>query len=155
MTSSKGKAEHRYKLRFMPEALEEWHSLDGSVQAILKKLLAKRLYDPHVPGGELHGPLAGRYKLKLRQQGGRLVYSVKHDYLFVTVVAVDKRDDGVVYTPPLRAFQRRPHSSPRCSETNSRGSSDAGHLGNKITKCPGSMSFLLMTNCCCVRSASG
>lgn len=35
----------------MPEALEEWRKLDGSVQANLKKLLAKRLDNPHVPGG--------------------------------------------------------------------------------------------------------
>ena len=49
------------------------------------------------PGGELHGPLAGCYKIKLRQQGVRLVYSVEDDHLLVTVVAVDKREDGVVY----------------------------------------------------------
>jgi mRNA interferase RelE/StbE len=97
LTNSEGKLKHKYKLRFMPEALEEWRKLDGSVQANLKKLLAKRLDNPHVPGGELHGPLAGCYKIKLRQQGVRLVYSVEDDHLLVTVVAVDKREDGVVY----------------------------------------------------------
>lgn len=81
----------------MPEALEEWRGLDGSVQAPLKKLLAKRLDAPHVPGGELHGPLAGCYKIKLRKQGVRLVYFVEDDHLLVTVVAVDKREDGVAY----------------------------------------------------------
>lgn len=81
----------------MPEALEEWRNLDGSVQSPLKKLLAKRLDDPHVPGGELHGALAGCYKVKLRQQGVRLVYSVEDGHLMVTVIAVDKREDGVVY----------------------------------------------------------
>lgn len=98
MTTSRGsKAKYKYKLRFMPEALDEWRRLDGSVKANLKKLLAKRLDNPHVPGGELHGPLAGCYKIKLRQQGVRLVYSVEDDYLLVTVLAVDKREDGVVY----------------------------------------------------------
>ena len=101
MTSSEGQAKHKvkykYKLRFMPEALDEWRQLDGSVKAPLKKLLAKRLDHPHVPGGELHGPLAGCYKIKLRQQGVRLVYSVEDDHLLVTVIAVDKREDGVVY----------------------------------------------------------
>ena len=48
-------------------------------------------------GGELHGPLAGCYKIKLRLQGVRLVYSVEDDHLLVTVVAVDKCEDGVVY----------------------------------------------------------
>ena len=77
MTSSEGKAKHKYKLRFMPEALEEWRSLNNSVQANLKKLLAKRLDNPRVPAGELHGPLSGCCKIKLRQQSVRLVYSVK------------------------------------------------------------------------------
>lgn len=86
----------------MPEALEEWKLLDGSVKTHLKKLLAKRLDQPHVPGGELHGPLAGCYKIKLRQQGVRLVYSVEDDHLLVTVVAVDKREDGVVYESALK-----------------------------------------------------
>jgi len=81
----------------MPEALEEWHRLDGSVKAPLKKLLAKRLVNPRVPGGELHGPLAGCYKIKLRQQGVRLIYAVEDDHLLVTVVAVDKRENGVAY----------------------------------------------------------
>ncbi len=95
MTTSKGKTKH--KLRFMPEALEEWRNLDGSVQANLKKLLAKRLDNPRVPGGELHGPLTGCYTIRLRQQGVRLVYSLEDDHLLVTVIAVDKREDGVAY----------------------------------------------------------
>ncbi|XAH23771.1 type II toxin-antitoxin system RelE/ParE family toxin [Xylophilus sp. GW821-FHT01B05] len=103
MASSKGKTkqQHKYKLRFMPEALDEWRKLDGSVQANLKKLLAKRLDNPHVPGRQLHGALAGCYKIKPRQQGVRLVYSVEDDHLLVTVIAVDKREDGVVYESAL------------------------------------------------------
>lgn len=103
MTTSDAKAKptYKYKLRFMPEALDEWRKLDGSVQGNLKKLLAKRLDNPHVPGGQLHGPLAGCYKIKLRQQGVRLVYFVEDDHLLVTVVAVDKRENEVVYESAL------------------------------------------------------
>ena len=110
----------------MPEALAEWRKLDGSVQVILKKLLAKRLDNPHVPGGELHGPLAGCYKIKLRQQGVRLVYSVEDDHLLVTVVAVDRREDGVVYQSALArlavatsalsmALRDKPKKEPACN----------------------------------------
>ncbi len=81
----------------MPQALEEWHRLDGSVRGNLKKLLAKRLDNPHVPGGALHGQLAGCYKIKLRQQGVRLVYFVEDDRLLVMVIAVDKREDSAAY----------------------------------------------------------
>lgn len=63
----------QYRLFFLPQALQEWQALDGSVKTILKKLLAKRLDNPHVPGGALHGDLAGCYKIKLNQQGIRLV----------------------------------------------------------------------------------
>lgn len=102
MTTSEGaRSKHKYKLRFMPEALEEWRSLDGSVKTVLKKLLEKRLDSPHVPGGELGGPLAGCYKIKLRKQGVRLIYAVEDDHLLVTVIAVDRREHGAVYTSAL------------------------------------------------------
>ena len=32
-----------YRLKFLPEAREEWNALDGSVKAVLRKLLKKRL----------------------------------------------------------------------------------------------------------------
>lgn len=88
----------------MPEALDEWRSLDGSVKANLKKLLEKRLDNPHVPGAELTGALAGCYKIKLRKQGVRLVYSVEDDHLLVVVLAVDKREDAVVYKSAVSRF---------------------------------------------------
>lgn len=32
----------RFRLKFLPAALEEWQALDGSVKTLFKKLLAKR-----------------------------------------------------------------------------------------------------------------
>ena len=88
---------HKYRLQFVPSAWAEWQALDGSVKETLRKLLKKRLDNPHVPGGELHGALAGHYKIKLRKQGYRLVYGVQDDILMVMVMAVDKREDSAVY----------------------------------------------------------
>ena len=93
----KSSAKHKYRLQFVPSAWDEWQALDGSVKEPLRKLLKKRLDNPHVPGGELHGALAGHYKIKLRKQGYRLVYGVKDDVLIVMVMAVDKREDSAVY----------------------------------------------------------
>lgn len=76
-------------------------ALDGSVKEVLKKLLAKRLDQPHVPGGALHGELSGHYKIKLNKQGIRLVYAVEDDKLIVMVMAVDKREDSIVYKSAL------------------------------------------------------
>lgn len=86
-----------YRLKFVPQALAEWNALDGSVKTVLRKLLKKRLAQPHVPGAELHADLAGCYKIKLRKQGYRLVYQVEDDVLVVLVLAVDKREDMAAY----------------------------------------------------------
>ena len=88
---------YKYRLFFLPQALTEWKALDGSVKENLKKLLAKRLENPHVPGGALHGELSGCYKIKLNKQGIRLVYAVEDDKLIVMVMSVDKREDSIVY----------------------------------------------------------
>ena len=88
---------HKYRLQFVPSAWAEWQALDGSVKEMLRKLLRKRLDNPHVPGSQLHGALAGYYKIKLRKQGYRLVYGVQDDVLIVMVMAVDKREDSAVY----------------------------------------------------------
>ena len=92
---------HKYRLQFVQSAWAEWQALDGSVKEPLRKLLKKRLDNPHVPGGELHGTLAGHYKIKLRKQGYRLVYGVQDDVLIVMVMAVDKREDNAVYQSAL------------------------------------------------------
>ena len=96
MTSS-DPATARYRLKFLPEALDEWNALDGSVKAVLKKLLKKRLEQPRLPGAELHGALGNCYKIKLLKQGYRLVYLVEDDVLIVLVLAVAKREDMAVY----------------------------------------------------------
>lgn len=88
---------HKYRLMFLPEALAEYRALDGSIRANLKTLLSKRLDEPHVPGGALHGDLVGCYKIKLLKQGIRLIYQVENGRLVVLVLAVDKREDSMAY----------------------------------------------------------
>lgn len=97
MTRSKAAARYKYRLLFLPSALKEWQGLEGSVKEPMRKLLRKRLNNPHVPGGALRGALAGYYKIKLKKHGFRLVYGVEDDALVVVVMAVDKREDSVVY----------------------------------------------------------
>ena len=87
----------KYRLKFVPEALAEWNALDGSIKEVLRKALKKRLEQPRTPGAQLHGDLRDCYKIKLRKQGYRLVYSVEDDALIVLVLAVDKREDMAAY----------------------------------------------------------
>lgn len=101
-TPSPGKS---YRLEFLESALREWSALDGSVKVLFKKLLARRLESPHVPGSELHGTLAGCYKIKLRAQGYRLVYQVRDEALVVLVIAIDRRDKDRVYQAALKRIE--------------------------------------------------
>jgi mRNA interferase RelE/StbE len=87
----------KYRLKFLPAALDEWKALDGSVKSVLKKHLEKRLDQPRVPGSELRGDLRNCYKIKLLKQGYRLVYLVEDEVLVVLVLAVAKREDMAVY----------------------------------------------------------
>jgi mRNA interferase RelE/StbE len=52
-----------YRLKFVPDALKEWQTLDDSIKDPLRKALKKRLEQPHVPGAELYGDLRGCYKI--------------------------------------------------------------------------------------------
>lgn len=86
-----------YKLRFHELAWVEWQRLDGSVKAPLKKKLLERLQEPRIASAALNG-MSDCYKIKLLQQGYRLVYRVEESLVFVTVIAVGKRDKNAVYT---------------------------------------------------------
>jgi len=91
----------KYKLKFLPEALKEWHQLDGSIKLIFRKAIKKRLNQPKVPGSELHGDLKGCYKIKLLKHGYRLVYTIEDNELVVLVLAVDKRENSIAYQSAL------------------------------------------------------
>ena len=97
MIPSDSIATQAYRLKFIPDALEEWQKLDGSIKELFRKALKKRLLQPHQPGSRLHGDLNFCYKIKLKKQGYRLVYTVEDDQLVVLVLAIDKREDLAAY----------------------------------------------------------
>ncbi|MDN5781742.1 MAG: type II toxin-antitoxin system RelE/ParE family toxin [Luteimonas sp.] len=92
----------RYSLEFVESALKEWRKLPPGIRDQLKSKLRERLDNPHVPAARLHG-LPNCYKIKLRTVGYRLVYQVDDKVVIVTVVAVGKRNKGLVY----RAAEKR------------------------------------------------
>lgn len=85
------------ELYFLPEALVEWNDLDGSIKALFKSGLKKRLVTPRVPGSALRPPLIDCYKIKLRGVGYRLVYLVRDDETppDIVVLALGRRDGGI------------------------------------------------------------
>ena len=88
---------HVYRLKFVPDAFDEWNKLDGSIKELFRKAIKKRLVQPHQPGSRLHGDLHFCYKIKLKKQGYRLVYTVEDEQLIVLVLAIDKREDLAAY----------------------------------------------------------
>ncbi len=86
-----------YKIKFLPSALKEWNKLASSIQKQFKKKLRERVEVPHNPASRLRG-FANIYKIKFRSAGYRLVYEVDDDEGAIYVIAVGKRERGLVYT---------------------------------------------------------
>jgi len=86
-----------YKLKFLPSALKEWKKLSPPIQKQFKNKLHERISNPRVPASQLRG-MKDAYKIKLRSAGYRLVYEVDDTQIVVIVIAVGKRERGLVYT---------------------------------------------------------
>jgi mRNA interferase RelE/StbE len=95
-----------YKLEFKKSALKEWEKLGHTVKEQFKKKLKERLENPHILAAALSGG-QNIYKIKLRQQGYRLVYSVADEVVTVTVIAVGKRDRNEIYEIALSRLSDR------------------------------------------------
>ncbi len=85
-----------YELVFKKEAKKEWDKLDSGIKESFKKVLRKRLENPHVDSSKLRG-MKDCYKIKLLRVGYRLVYQVRNNELVVVVIAVGKRDKNLIY----------------------------------------------------------
>jgi mRNA interferase RelE/StbE len=85
-----------YKIKFLPSALKEWKKLAPSIQSQFKKKLKERLLNPRNPASQLRG-LKDVYKIKLRSVGYRLVYEINDDEVVIYVIAVGKRERGLIY----------------------------------------------------------
>ena len=85
-----------YELAFVESALKEWRKLAPQIREQFKDKLRERLEHPHVVSARLHS-LPDCYKIKLRAVGYRLVYQVDDKVVLVTVIAVGKREKGLVY----------------------------------------------------------
>ncbi|MDQ6982470.1 MAG: type II toxin-antitoxin system RelE/ParE family toxin [Mariprofundus sp.] len=85
-----------YKVKFLPSAMKEWKKLAPPIQKQFKKKLIERSETPHNPASQLRG-FQNAYKIKLRSVGYRLVYEVNDDEIVIIVIAVGKRDRGLVY----------------------------------------------------------
>lgn len=86
-----------YKIKFLPSALKEWKKLAPPIQKQFKNKLKERLLSPRNKASQLRG-FKDVYKIKLRSVGYRLVYEVNDKEIVIYVIAVGKRERGIVYS---------------------------------------------------------
>ena len=86
-----------YKLKFLPSALKEWKKLAPPIQKQFKNKLKERLQNPRNKASQLRG-FKDVYKIKLRSVGYRLVYEVNDKEIVIYIIAVGKREHGLVYS---------------------------------------------------------
>ncbi len=86
-----------YKLKFLPSALKEWKKLAPPIQKQFKNKLKERLQNPRNKASQLRG-FKDVYKIKLRSVGYRLVYEVNDTEIVIYIIAVGKRERGLVYS---------------------------------------------------------
>ena len=101
-----------YELAFKKSALKEWKKLGPTIRETFKKKLAERLQNPHVPSAAISGG-QNLYKIKLRQLGYRLVYSVTGTTVTVTVLAMGKRNRNEIYDVALLHTKQRNKEFPQ------------------------------------------
>ena len=86
-----------YKLKFLPSALKEWKKLAPPIQKQFKNKLKERMQSPRNKASQLRG-FKNVYKIKLRSVGYRLVYEVNDKEIVIYIIAVGKRERGIVYS---------------------------------------------------------
>jgi len=93
-----------YKLKFHPDAFDEFKALSESDKAFFKKKLEQRLENPHNPKSRLSGGV-NLYKIKRMKPPLRMTYHVDDQVLTVTALSVGKRD-GDVYKEMLQRLMK-------------------------------------------------
>lgn len=93
-----------YKLKFHPDALQEFKALPETDKAFFKRKLAQRLENPHIPNSKLSGGV-NLYKIKRMRPPLRMTYYVDDGVLTVTALSIGKRD-GDVYKEMLKRYSK-------------------------------------------------
>ena len=93
-----------YKLAFTDKAAKDWRKLDPSLKNKFTRKLEERLSNPRVPSAALHG-MRDCYKIKLRDDGYRLIYQVLDRRVMVMVISIGKRDGGDAYMEAERLLK--------------------------------------------------
>jgi mRNA interferase RelE/StbE len=87
----------KYGVKFHPDALQEFFSLDKGIREILVKKISKRVANPFIESARLSGELHNCYKIKDRKSGIRIIYKVQVEEKEILIIVVGKRENNSVY----------------------------------------------------------
>ena len=104
----------RWQIKIADEAIKEYHKLDGSVKkqvlAGIVKVAGAPLPSPNgygKPLGNKNGNnLTGFFKIKYRNIGIRVVYTLALDKGIMNVLVISERDDNYCYDLASKLYQK-------------------------------------------------
>lgn len=102
-----------WKIAYIKEAQRDLKRLDPHNRRIILKAIEKTAERPLPPpdgigkplGNHAASKLSGFYKIKLRNLGYRVVYSLVRDKETMTIIVISVRDDEAVYKEAERRIQ--------------------------------------------------
>jgi mRNA interferase RelE/StbE len=98
-------------IRFIPEAVKDYNSLDGSIKVLVNKKIEKLKEDAYI-GEELGHKnninLTGYYKIYLAKKRYRIVYRiVQNEVEIIEIWGIGKRDKMEVYKEVGKRIKNR------------------------------------------------
>ncbi len=97
-----------WKVELIPEACEDFKSLDGSVKKLVLKQLVKLEKNPGYGtalGNKAGINLEGYFKLYAMQKKIRIIYEYQDLEHIIKIIAIDKREDLEVYRIAFKRIQ--------------------------------------------------
>lgn len=102
-----------WKIEYIKEAQRDLKQLDPYNRKIILKAIEKTAERPLLPpdgigkplGNHATSKLSGFYKIKLRNLGYRVVYSLVRDKETMKIIVISVRDDEAVYKEAERRIQ--------------------------------------------------
>lgn len=104
----------RWTVEYIKEAQKDLKKLEPYVRLHVLKAIEKTAERPLPPpdgigkplGNHADAHLSGYYKIKLRELGYRIVYGLRREGNFMTVIVIGIRDDETVYKEAERRIKK-------------------------------------------------
>jgi mRNA interferase RelE/StbE len=97
-----------YRIEFLPEAVQEFEALDGSLKKLAARQIEKLQERPELGkslGNKMGIDLTGYRKVYFGKKSYRIVYEIQQQRLVVLIIGVGKRARAEVYREVARRLR--------------------------------------------------